>query len=209
MKTYLFDFDGTLVDSMPSYAAATVRVLDENHVPYPDDIVKITTPLGYQGAAELYVTMGLDKSVEEIVATMKAYALEDYTNTIPLKTSVKEFLVNCKENGIQIAILTASPHAMLDVCLKRVGVYELFDHVWSSDDFGMKKSEPEIYHAAAKRLGADVSEITFFDDNLQALQTAKRAGLRTVGVFDASSADCAEEIKATADRYILTFGELL
>lgn len=209
MKTYLFDFDGTLVDSMPSYAAATVRVLDENHVPYSDDIVKITTPLGYQGAAELYVTMGLDKSVEEIVATMKAYALEDYTNTIPLKTSVKEFLVNCKENGIQIAILTASPHAMLDVCLKRVGVYELFDHVWSSDDFGMKKSEPEIYHAAAKRLGADVSEITFFDDNLQALQTAKRAGLRTVGVFDASSADCAEEIKATADRYILTFGDLL
>ena len=90
-----------------------------------------------------------------------------------------------------------------------MGVYELFDHVWSSDDFGMKKSEPEIYHAAAKRLGADISEITFFDDNLQALQTAKRAGLRTVGVFDASSEDCAEEIKATADRYILTFGESL
>ena len=116
MKTYLFDFDGTLVDSMPYYAAATVKVLDENHIPYPDDIVKITTPLGYQGAAELYVTMGLDKSVEEIVETMKAYALEAYTNTIPLKTSVREFLQKCKADGIQIAILTASPHAMLDVC---------------------------------------------------------------------------------------------
>ena len=98
---------------------------------------------------------------------------------------------------------------MLDVCLKRVGLYDLFDYVWSSDDFGLKKSQPEIYLAAAERLGADISEITFFDDNITALKTAKRAGLRTVGVFDASSADCADEIKATADGYILSFGELL
>lgn len=209
MKTYLFDFDGTLVDSMPSYARATIRVLEENNVPYPDDIVKITTPLGYAGVGELYVKMGLDKPAEEIVQIIKGYALEDYTYTIPLKPSVREFLEKRKSEGVQLAILTASPHAMLDVCLKRLGVYDLFDHVWSSDDFGLKKSQPEIYLAAAKRLGAEISEITFFDDNITALQTAKQAGLRTVGVYDPTSEDCADEIKATADRYILTFGELL
>lgn len=209
MKTYLFDFDGTLVDSMPSYAAATIRILEENHIPYPDDIIKITTPLGYQGVAELYVTMGLNKSVEEIVATMKSYSLEDYKNTIPLKASVKEFLEKCRREGTHIVVLTACPHTMLDVCLKRVGVYDWFEHIWSTDDFGMKKSEPEIYLAAAERLGVDVSDITFFDDNLVALQAAKRAGLRTVGVFDASSEDCQDEIKTAADDYIVTFGELL
>ena len=209
MKTYLFDFDGTLVDSMPSYAAATIRVLEENRVPYPDDIVKITTPLGYAGVGELYVKMGLPKSAEEIAEIIKGYALEDYKHTIPLKHSVREFLEKRKSEGVRLAILTASPHAMLDVCLKRVGVYDLFDHVWSSDDFGLKKSQPEIYLAAAKRLGVDISEITFFDDNLIALRTAKQAGLRTVGVFDATSEDCADEIKATADRYIRSFEELL
>lgn len=209
MKTYLFDFDGTLVDSMPSYAAATIRILEENHVPYPEDIVKITTPLGYAGVGELYVKMGLPKSAEEIVSIIKSYALEDYKHTIPLKPSVREFLEKRKSEGVRLAILTASPHEMLDVCLKRVGVYDLFDHVWSSDDFGLKKSQPEIYLAAAKRLNADISEITFFDDNITALQTAKRAGLRTVGVFDPTSEDCAQEIKDTVDKYILTFGELL
>lgn len=44
MKTYLFDFDGTLVDSMPTYVSAVLRILDEHSVSYGSDIVKILTP---------------------------------------------------------------------------------------------------------------------------------------------------------------------
>ena len=43
MATYLFDFDGTLVDSMYAYSATMLRVLDENEVDYPEDIIKIIT----------------------------------------------------------------------------------------------------------------------------------------------------------------------
>ena len=55
MKTYLFDFDGTLVDSMPVYASLMIRILDENNVSYGDDIVKIITPLGFRGTAKYFV----------------------------------------------------------------------------------------------------------------------------------------------------------
>ena len=41
MKTYLFDFDGTLVDSMPTYGGVMKRILDETNTPYGDDIIKI------------------------------------------------------------------------------------------------------------------------------------------------------------------------
>ena len=51
MKTYLFDFDGTLVDSMPSYTAAMLRILDEEGISYGPDIIKIITPLGLNGTA--------------------------------------------------------------------------------------------------------------------------------------------------------------
>ncbi len=209
MKTYVFDFDGTLVDSMPSYARATVQVLDDAGIPYPDDIVKITTPLGYTGAAELYVTMGMQDSVESIVAKMKAYALDAYTNTIPLKESVREFLQNARAEGIKLAVLTASPHEMVDVCLKRLGVFDWFDFVWSSDDFPYTKAQPEIHPMAAERLGVSMDDITFFDDNIVALQTAKRAGLKVVGVYDASSEDYRDEIKEVVDRYIESFKELV
>lgn len=52
--TYLFDFDGTLVDSMPTYASLMLRILDENSISYGDDIVKIITPLGYHGTAVVF-----------------------------------------------------------------------------------------------------------------------------------------------------------
>ncbi len=55
--TYLFDFDGTLVDSMPTYAGLMLRILDENHMSYSKDIVKIITPLGFRGTAKYYVEM--------------------------------------------------------------------------------------------------------------------------------------------------------
>ena len=65
-KTDLFDFDGTLVDSMPTFKKVMLRILDENNISYGDDIVKIITPLGLKGTAEYFISLGLNKSVEEI-----------------------------------------------------------------------------------------------------------------------------------------------
>ena len=61
--TYLFDFDGTLVDSMPSYVSVMLRILDEANVSYQSDIIKIITPLGYLGTARYFVEqLGLQDS---------------------------------------------------------------------------------------------------------------------------------------------------
>ena len=71
-KTFLFDFDGTLVDSMPSFINVMLRVLNESNIKYGDDIVKIITPLGYVGSAKYFQTLGMNKSVNEIVDLFNA-----------------------------------------------------------------------------------------------------------------------------------------
>ena len=179
MKNYLFDFDGTLVDSMPTYVSVMLRILDENGIPYGKDIVKIITPLGYKGTAEYYVKMGLDKPVDDIVAKMNEYARYAYANDIGAKENVVETLKKLKEGGCRLHVLTASPHTMLDPCLKRLGIFELFDNVWSCDDFNTTKANPEIYKMAAERIGAPVGEVVFLDDNYNADKTAKTAGMKT------------------------------
>jgi FMN phosphatase YigB (HAD superfamily) len=93
---------------------------------------------------------------------------------------------------------------MLDPCLKRVGVYDLFDNVFSCDDFNLTKSSPEIYLKTCERIGASVSNSVFFDDNLLACKTAKKAGLKVVGVFDKTGEDFAEELKKLCDGYLKT-----
>lgn len=208
MNTYLFDFDGTLVDSMPTYVSAMLRILDENHIPYENDIVKIITPLGVNGTAEYYLGMGLDLPKNEIISLMKQYMMDAYFYHIPAKKNVIPVLQELKKNGASLNILTASPHITLDACLKRLGLYDLFDNVWSCDDFETTKTNPAIYQMAADRLGKSVEKIMFLDDNLNADKTAKAAGMIVCGVYDESSHDYVEDMKAIADYYIYDFSEL-
>ena len=72
MAHYLFDFDGTLVDSMPTYAGVMLRILDENGITYDNNIIKIITPLGLSGTADYYIRqMGVKMSKEQLMGVLK------------------------------------------------------------------------------------------------------------------------------------------
>lgn len=209
-KHYIFDFDGTLFDSMPYWAAAMIRVLEDNGVAYPADVIKIITPLGYQGAARYFrEDLGLQMEQEPLIRAMKEAAYPAYRDVIVLKDGVREYLEQLRAQGCRLHVLTASPHLMVDVCLQRNGVYDWFDNVWTCDDFGTTKSDPEIYLSAMSRLASDVTEGVFFDDNIHSVETAKKAGLYCVGCFDESGKGFAQELRDVADRYICSFRELL
>lgn len=209
MKKYLFDFDGTLVDSMPVYVGTMLRILDENNIKYGDDIVKIITPLGTIGTAKYFIDLGINKTLEELIDIMKEYFMDEYLYNIGAKKNVIETLKELKNRGYELNILTASPHITVDPCLKRIGIYELFENRWSCDDFNTTKSDPEIYKMAAERLGAEVGEVLFLDDNLNACKTAKEAGMKVCGVYDDSSKEYTEQMKELCDLYIEDFNELL
>ena len=209
-KAYLFDFDGTLVDSMPTFVSAMLRILDENRIAYDNGIIKIITPLGLNGTAEYYINqLGVKMTKEQLISVMKEYMLDAYFHTIAAKKNVPEVLKALKAQGASLNVLTASPHITLDACLKRLGMWELFDNVWSCDDFNTTKADPQIYVLAAKRLNRSVEEVLFLDDNLNADLTAKTAGMQVCGVYDESSKDYVAQMKSATDFYIYDFQELL
>ena len=115
-----------------------------------------------------------------------------------------DYLKRMKEAGHRLCVLTASPHITLDPCLERLGVFDMFENVWSCDDFNTTKADPEIYHMVAEKLGVEISDIVFFDDNINAIQTAKTAGTYTVGIFDETGKGFIKEMKETADLYFET-----
>lgn len=209
IKTYLFDFDGTLVDSMPTYVSAMLRILDENQISYDKDIVKIITPLGLMGTAEYFADMGVKMTKDEMIGLMRKYMLEAYLYHIPAKKNVISVLKELKDKGCNLNVLTASPHVTLDACLKRLDIYDLFTNVWSCDDFNTTKADPNIYMMAAEKIGESIENILFLDDNYNADKTAKMAGMTVCGVYDDSSEEYVDEIKGIADYYIYDFEELL
>lgn len=209
VSAYLFDFDGTLVDSMPTFISLMLRILDENGIEYDDSIVKIITPLGYSGTAKYFQGLGVKMPTDELVALMDEYAKDAYLYHITEKEGVASTLKALRQRGFSLNILTASPHKVLDPCLKRLGLWELFDNIWSCDDFNTTKSDPEIYKSAAQRIGFPAERIAFVDDNVNAVRTAKLAKMTAYGIYDPSSDDLVSEMTAISDRYIVKFEELL
>ena len=205
---YLFDFDGTLVDSMPYWAESMLRVLDNHGVSYPTDIIRTITPLGLIGTARHFISLGLDMPEDKILEEMASYLTPVYCDVVPEKPFVRECLTMMREKGIGLHVLTASPHRWLDPCLLRLGMLDLFDNVWSCDDFGTGKTDPEIYRAAARRIGAPISDVTFLDDNIGADRTAKSTGMPVIAVYDLSSASDEAAMRDLADAYIMSFAQL-
>ena len=209
-SVYLFDFDGVLVDSMPYWSGTMLDVLKKNKIAYPDNIISIITPLGNEGAVTYFRdNLGAKMSVEEMLAQVEEYAFPKYRDEIILKPGVHEYLDMLRKKGCSVNILTASPHKMVHPCLKRNGVFELFDNIWSCEDFGLPKSNPEIYFQAAQKLGVQSADVVFFDDNINAVKTAVQAGMFTVGVYDKTSENFSETIKNTANMYITGFSDLI
>lgn len=208
-KYYLLDLDGTLIDSMTEWSKNIDTLLRGNGVEYPEDTINVITPMGDVAVAEHFISLGLKMTVQQSIDEMNRLSKVAYEEKILLKPYVKEFLQKCREEGISLNLLTASPHCTLEPCLRRNGVIDLFDNLWSCSDFALPKTNVKIYEKVAELLGVKTSEITFFDDNNEAIRTAKKAGLKTVGVYDAFSESFCQEIKDTADRYVYSFDEAM
>ena len=209
MKKYIFDFDGTLVDSMPVWEKFILSRLDELKIDYPDDIIKIVSPLGTRGAAKYLIDLGVNATVDELLLMMDDFALNEYTNNIPAKPYVIEKLKELKEKGYSLNIFTACQHNLLTPCLKRLGIYHWFDTVIScEEDMNVNKKIPDAYYKLAEKLHTVCENCVFFDDNIEAISASHNAGMETVGVFDETSAAWEKSIRDIADKYIYTFEEI-
>ena len=209
-KIYIFDLDGTLVDSMRYGVELSLGFLEENGIAYPDDIVTTLTPLGFRGVAKYYEEhFGTKMSAEEIFAYFQERLTDVYAHKIPVKDNVEKVLRELKTKGCCLNVLTASPHNLTDVCLKRLGLYDFFDNVWTIEDFSTTKADPAIYDEVAKRLRVNKADCVMVDDNLHVLETAKKSGMKTIGVFDESSKETEMQMRALADKYVKDFSEFL
>lgn len=194
---------------MPTWTEKMLRILNREGVEYSSELVNTITPLGDKGTAIYFKNvLGVRASVEEMLSEMDSYAYPKYKNTIILKPGIIEYLNLLKKHRHSICVLTASPHGVVELCLKRNGVLDLFDHIWSCDDFGRAKNDPEIYLEVISELGVEANKAVLFDDNINAIRAAAESGIYTVGVYDESSRDLRNEITEMADMYIESFNEL-
>ena len=210
-KVYFFDMDGTLINSMQlAWDKVILRFLDERGISYPDDIITNLVTRGFMGIAKYYVeTYHVEMTAEELYNWFMVELEPMYQNEFPLKDGAKEYILALKAQGYEVNVISGSPLRFVVPCFKRLEIYDLFDNVLSLEEFGLTKSDKELFTKLAERSNADPSDCIVIDDSVGAIKTAKSAGLKTIGIYEQAVKNTWEEMQTIADKTIINFKELL
>lgn len=109
---------------------------------------------------------------------------EHYRSDIMLKDGAVEFLEKAKAVGIKMCIASATRRDVSEPFLQRTGLMDFMEFYIDCPEVGKYKEYPDIYFAAARRLGAEISECAVFEDAEYCARTSHAAGFFTVGVQD-------------------------
>ena len=207
LKGAIFDFDGTLVDSMfiwDTIGEDYLRTLGKE--PH-EDLKETFMTLTLEEAAEYYRThYGVTLSVKEIVDGVNTMVEGIYRTRVALKQGVADFLAQLKENGTRMCIATVTDRYLVEETLDRLGILQYFSEIFTCAEVGYGKDKPIIYRKALEHLGTTKNETYVFEDSLFALKTAKADGFTTVGVYDRHE-NRQDNLKNLADYYIVDFAD--
>jgi len=203
----LFDLDGTLLDSMYVWMEVDNRFFARLGMTTPPDYAKALSGLSYRQMAEYTKErFHLPESWEEIVGIWKRMALEEYQLRVPLKSGSLEYLTYLKSQGVRMAVTTVQPREMFIDCLRRNGIYNLFDAFCSAEE--PSKEDGAIYLRAAEKLGLPPRDCAVFEDVYEGILGAKRVGMRAFCVYEPTSAHRHDKIIPIADAMLDTIWDM-
>lgn len=211
LKACIFDFDGTLGDSMWVWEAVIGEFFERCGVqPAVDDMERLAQLGMARGAAEFVERYQLEQTPQQVIAEWLAAARRKYAADVRLKPGAREFLQQLRRRGVKTSIATAQERETLMMALENEGALPLLDVVLTCDEVcSTGKSTPEVYLEAARRLGVQPAECLVFEDVLGPAQQAHAGGFGVVGVRDDSPAQDSEALRAEADDFVSSFTELL
>lgn len=210
IKGAIFDIDGTVINSMPVWHDAGARFLRSiGVIPEPglgDILFKETS---VSGANYLINHYHLNLSLEQVIRGLNNEMVKYYSSEASFKGRARDLIENLCRRGIPITAATSTDHELVDVGLKKLGIWDSFKKVLCCTEYHTTKAEPKIFIAAADIMGSDPENTWVFEDGLYAVKTAKNAGFKVAGVYDDISRADQPEIKALSDQYLMDIGDFI
>ena len=203
IKAVIFDFDGTLADSMWIWPSIDEDYLKKFGIECPETLhTELEGKSPIECAKYFQEKFNINESEEAMMDAWNEMAAYNYEHKVFLKPGIESFLKKLKENGIKIGIGSSNFKELVVSALKNNGVLEYIDSIHVSSEVAAGKPAPDIYKLTAEDLGVKPRECLVFEDIVQGLLAGKRAGMKTVAVFDECSSEKQELNKEMCDYYI-------
>ena len=187
---YLFDLDGTLIDSEAAHKSAEVETLDELGYRFSEADLFRFTGVPYR---DMLAEIAPSLTVEKFFDAHRPRLLSKVGKEIGLFYDVEDCLSHLLRKPL--AVVTSSPGWYVDAVLGAFPILKLaFQVRVCADDVLNGKPDPEAYVLAASRLGLDPGSCTAVEDSPNGIASAKASGCYTIAIrrddrLDLSEAD--------------------
>ena len=180
-KAYLFDCDGTVVDSMPLHYLAWRRALDAVNCEFPEELFYAWggRPVE-QILDDLSKDQGLTIAVHQTAAIKEGY----FHEALPQLTAVAEVLEHIEDahGRVPFAIVSGGGRESVMRSLEQLQLLDRFETLVCAEDYTLAKPNPEPYLIAAERLGVAPKDCLVFEDTDLGIEAARAAGMSWVKV---------------------------
>lgn len=175
-RAVLFDFDGTLTPSLPLWVNGyRIALGSAFKLALSDD--EIIERCFFRDWAEVAADLGI-ASVDELRAQVQLGVQEAFLEA-QLFPLARPLLEHCRTHGLQTALVTSSPRAIVGPVAARLGLHELFDFVISGDDVTHYKPHPEPVLTTLAALARAADEAIMIGDSRVDILAGKAAGVAT------------------------------
>jgi len=180
---YIFDLDGTLIDSMPAHYRAWDQALHQRGLtePLSEELFYSLGGVPTRKMGELLAAhYGLSASPEDLFHLKEALLL-DLLSEVQLIPDVVAFAREASHSR-PVSVASGGPRAVVERSLALAGLGALFPVVVTADDVVHGKPAPDMFLLAARRMGVAPEQCLVFEDAEPGLRAARAAGMQAVHV---------------------------
>ena len=183
LEAIIFDMDGVLVDSEYTYFQSKSQILSEAGHEVEDSyhfqFMGTTSDYMWEKMKqEFSLPLSVAEYIQQMTALRQAMIKRDGIRVIP---HVQEFVKGLSQAGLKLAVASSSSLAEIKVNLAEIGLSEYFSEVVSTEEVEHSKPAPDVYLAAAERIGIMPENCLGIEDTKNGTGAVRNAGMVCVG----------------------------
>jgi len=180
-KAYLFDCDGTIVDSMPLHYVAWKQALGEWNCAFEE---KLFYAWGGMPVVEIIRSLNEMQGLKMPVELVSSRKEELYYEILPQLKAVPEVVehIDAQHGQIPFAVVSGSTRESVTASLRSLALLDKFETLVCAGDYSRAKPDPEAFLMAAERLGIAPQSCLVFEDTEMGIEAATAAGMASVKV---------------------------
>jgi HAD superfamily hydrolase (TIGR01509 family) len=185
VEAVIFDMDGLLLDTESVYRAAMVAAALGMGYDFPDDFCRSMV-----GTAEAEIRLILQRRFGAdfpITGLFKACELEMGRRLeagVPVKAGAAELIEELAARKLPMAVATSTVRRIAEQHLKRASLRDRFAAVCTREDVTRGKPHPDLFLAAAEKLGTPAERCLVLEDSYPGVRAAHASGAMTIMVPD-------------------------